>query len=288
MAVRQATASDLGDLTQILIASSNDDPCYPYRFPWKDDYPTLYEEHCRRKCREYLVNNTVDVYEIASPPRSGREKKVVAFGVWEQPKDKVERSQTWPRWGISSSCRRADDGREARKQACSEHRQPHGGTPRPKHTIRTPSVPQPFAREDRCRGFREAGATARASLLDSQYAGGYMFLKILLCHPDYRRRGAGTALVNRGTAAARCQGVNTALFSSPMGLHLYRKLGFQEIGRFEVEVEADDERLDIPAMVFPPPSPMSRRKDSVCGAEVVPSGLRRCVTNNNVMVAQKV
>lgn len=284
MAVRQATACDLDDLTQILLASSNDDPCYPYRFPRKGEYPVQYEEHCRRKCWEYLSTNTVEVYEVANTAHSRHERKVVAFSVWEQPKGTAERAQTWPRCGITPSCRRADVGKEARPQACSGHRRPHDKAL--KHPTRSASGPEPFAREDRCRGFREASAVAKADLLDKQYAGGYMFLRILLCHPAYRRRGAGTALVKRGTAVARFQGVNTALFSSPMGLYLYRKLGFQEIGRFVVEVEADDEKLDIPAMVFPPPSPASPRRESRCTAEAAQNGLRRCVTSS-VMVAHK-
>jgi len=110
-----------------------------------------------------------------------------------------------------------------------------------------------------------------------------MFLKILLCHPGYRRKGAGTALVKRGMSVAHLQGVNTALFSSPMGVHLYHKLGFQKIGMFEVKVDGDEEKLDIPAMVLPAPSPPRSRRGSRCAAEVTPNGLRKCVTNNAVV-----
>jgi GNAT superfamily N-acetyltransferase len=284
MAVRQATASDLEELTRILIASSNDDPCYPYRFPWRDQYPVQYEEHCRRKCWEYISTNTVDVYE------SRREKKVVAFAVWEQPKGrrpKAKRSQTWPRWGILPSSHRADDGKEGRQQAGSRHQQPRDNTPHPNHLTRIQSHPKPFAREDRSQAFREASKDAKANLYDKQYPRGYMFLKILLCHPDYRRQGAGTELVKRGMALAHLQGVHTTLFSSPMGVHLYRKLGFREVARFEVAVEGDDDKLDIPAMVVPPPSPARSRRGSRCAVEAAPNGLRKCVTTN-VMVVQKV
>lgn len=279
MAVRQATAADLEDLIQILIASSNDDPCYPYRFPQKDEYPLQYQEHCQRKCQEYLCSNTVIVYEVANPPNSRRGKTVVAFSVWDQPKPrrpKAKRSQTWPRWRILPSSDKADDSREAHQPArCQQQQQPASTTPNPKQPARTPSHPKPFAREDRARAFRESSKAAKASFFDTQYAAGYMFLKILLCHPSHRRLGAGTALVEWGMSAADVQGVNTALFSSPMGVHLYRKLGFQDIGRFQVKVDGDDEELDIPAMVRPTRS----RRGSGCAAEVPPAALRKCVTN---------
>jgi hypothetical protein len=80
------------------------------------------------------------------------------------------------------------------------------------------------------------------------------------------------------------QGVDTALFSSPMGLPLYRKLRFREVGRFEVRLRGEGEFLDIPAMVFRPPG--RERSGSRCAVEVGPGGgLRKCVTHN-VMVGK--
>jgi hypothetical protein len=37
-----------------------------------------------------------------------------------------------------------------------------------------------------------------------------------------------------------------------MGLGLYKKLGFREIGRFKVQLEGDEEFLEIPALVLRP------------------------------------
>lgn len=44
----------------------------------------------------------------------------------------------------------------------------------------------------------------------------------------------------------------TTVFASPMGLRLYRKLGFQEIGRFRVQLEGEGEFVEIPGLVMPP------------------------------------
>ena len=289
MAIRTATTADLGDLTQIVIASSNDDPCYPYRYPHIDQFPSHYAEHCRQKCQEYLTTNTVIVYEVAIQSNS-RQKRVVAFAVWEQPKPRLprsKRSQTWPRWRIVTSSRNVDEQKQNGDI-------PHGGqehhtiqAAQAEHLTRTSSHRMPFAREDRSRAFRDASKLAKETLLDACFLKGYMFLKILLCHPDHRRQGAGTALVKWGTAIAHISGVETALFSSPMGLPLYRKLGFQEVGRLEVQVDGEHEKLDIPAMALSPPTPPRSRRGSRCAAEAAPNGLRKCVTNN-VLVAQKV
>lgn len=286
MSVRQATASDIDDLAWILVASADDDPCYPYRFPLKHEHAQAFKEHCRRKCAEYLASSTVIVYEVVHP-RKHRDKKVVAFSVWEQPqtqrRPKSNRSQTWPRFGLLARppATHGDEShteeRNSREAAVEE---------RPRQLVRTPSGPKYFAREDRSKAFREGSKAAKARFFDKQYTEGYMFLKILLCHPSYRRQGAATALLRWGMSSAHVQGVNTALFSSPMGFGLYHKLGFREVGRFEVKLEGEEERLDIPAMVLGPPNLVRSRRGSRCAAEAGPTGLRKVMINSGMM-AQK-
>jgi len=100
--------------------------------------------------------------------------------------------------------------------------------------------------------FRERCAANKRDLFDAHYTRGHMFLKMLLCHPDYQRLGAGRALTCWGIDQGRRLGLNTTVFASPMGLHLYQKLGFREIGRFRVQLEGEDVFLEIPALVLPP------------------------------------
>ncbi|EAQ84191.1 hypothetical protein CHGG_10595 [Chaetomium globosum CBS 148.51] len=80
---------------------------------------------------------------------------------------------------------------------------------------------------------------------------GHVFLKILLTHPAWQRRDAGTALTSWGIAQAAALGVPTTVFASPMGLALYRRLGFSEVGRFRVQLEGERDFLEIPALVRP-------------------------------------
>jgi GNAT superfamily N-acetyltransferase len=113
--------------------------------------------------------------------------------------------------------------------------------------------PQPRHRDAnpiRKKAFKTACATAKAEYFDNRYTNGHMFLKLLVCHPGHRRRGAGTALVKWGTTKAAQWRLNTTLLASPMGETLYTTLGFVQLGRFRVEVEGETDFLDIPAMVF--------------------------------------
>jgi hypothetical protein len=47
-------------------------------------------------------------------------------------------------------------------------------------------------------------------------------------------------------------GVHTTVFASPMGLSLYKRLGFREVGRFRVQLEGEGEFVEIPALALGP------------------------------------
>jgi predicted acetyltransferase len=72
----------------------------------------------------------------------------------------------------------------------------------------------------------------------------------LATHPQYQGIGAGTALCNWGLKMSRLENVAVAVFASPMGRKLYRKLGFQKVTNVIIEAEGDDERINIAAMVY--------------------------------------
>ncbi|KAL2148941.1 hypothetical protein VTH82DRAFT_1627 [Thermothelomyces myriococcoides] len=211
--------ADLRAITNILIAASPDDPLYQYRFPDRNRYPAEFEAFCRQKCLEYLNDSVVQVYE---QPTHG----VVAFSVWEIPQ------AAWP--------------------AAS---QPPGALP--SAAIPYLSFYTEFVRSTATIGnqarkseFRKALSEAKKKL--NAYYGDHVFLRILMTHPDHRRRGAGTELTKWGIDLAKRLGVPTTLFASPMGLKLYEKLGFHEIGKCHVQVDGDPESLTLPAMVkFP-------------------------------------
>lgn len=240
MKVRLATASDLVAMTWVLIGASPLDPIYPYRFPNSHLYADKFAELCRRKCIEYLETSTVVVCEMADP--TGR-LQVVAFSAWDTPRA----SRPKPLGGESflhRSCRRVP-------LIVGLTQDPTAIEPnsRPSHD---PVLPITIGHRDRMNVFREACITSKRDLFDARYVRGHMFLKILLCHPEYQRRGAGRALTMWGIDEARRMGLNTTVFASPMGFELYKKLGFREIGRFRVQLDGEEDYLEIPALVLKP------------------------------------
>ncbi|KAK4176191.1 acyl-CoA N-acyltransferase [Triangularia setosa] len=234
--LRLATEADLLAMADVLNAASRQDPIYPYRFPDRHLYPSEFALLCRQKCSEYLASSTVVVCEMPSATQTGA-MRVVAFAVWDTP--------------------------------ASYHRvQARTGRLEPLPSQRPSSlgVPITIGHKDRMDAFKSACVEYKASFFDAKYKRGHVMLRILLCHPDYQRQGAGRALTEWGIQEARRLGLYTTVFASPMGLRLYTKLGFTEIGRFRVEVEGDEEHLEIPALVLSPTARMweAGRKGS-CG-----------------------
>ncbi|AEO62089.1 hypothetical protein MYCTH_2313040 [Thermothelomyces thermophilus ATCC 42464] len=121
--------------------------------------------------------------------------------------------------------------------------------------------------------FRAALAEHKQTLFDARYGyGGHVFLRILLTHPRHQRRGAGTALASWGVGRARALGAYATVFASPMGLRLYRRLGFREVGRCRIRVEGDAETLELPALARPP-GPTGAMREATEGVAAKLDGL---------------
>lgn len=228
MSVREGTPRDVEALSKILIDCSDDDPIYPYRFPHRHNHLREFKRYCKDKCLEYLDTCTVMVYEIPNGRRTPKRGKVIAFSVWKE----------------SQTANPAPARRSSHTEVVAHA---------------SDSRLQAYALPDRVIAFREASKRAKSDILDARYTEGHMFLKILLCHSEYRGRGAGTALTRWGMNKAQALGLQTTLFASPMGQRLYRRLGFKVVGRFHVQLENETESLDIPAMVYECPAQRTLR-----------------------------
>lgn len=243
MLVRLATESDLDAMTWVLIGASPLDPIYPYRFPDREEHPDKFKTLCQQKCAEYLATSTVVVCEMEiagtgadaeGDPAGGGGRtaraatKVVAFSAWDTP----------IRW-----LQPVGEPPLSHPTAGYSHHQHHT------------SGPITIGHKTRMQAFRTQCTTSKRHFFDLPYSRspqrGHMFLKILLCHPLYQRRGAGSALTRWGIERAAEHGLDTTVFASPMGLELYKKLGFKEVGKFRVQVDGDSEFLEIPALVLP-------------------------------------
>ena len=61
-------------------------------------------------------------------------------------------------------------------------------------------------------------------------------MQCLATHPSHQRRGAGTLLLERVVDLARREGLHVYLQASPSGYPLYRKLGFEDVEHFDVDL----------------------------------------------------
>ena len=79
-----------------------------------------------------------------------------------------------------------------------------------------------------------------------------MSLAQLLTHPDYRRRGAATMLLQWGLEQADREAWPITLFAGPAGVSIYQRAGFEIIVNITVQVAGEEVRLEMPAMVRSP------------------------------------
>lgn len=100
--------------------------------------------------------------------------------------------------------------------------------------------------------YQADSLAAKQRLFQEPYGDRQLYLGMLACHPDYRRRGAGGQLVAWGIAKAQTEKLTLTLFASPMGARVYKRLGFRDVGTFRTQVPGDDEYLDSRAMVLVP------------------------------------
>jgi GNAT superfamily N-acetyltransferase len=84
------------------------------------------------------------------------------------------------------------------------------------------------------------------------YGDNQLGLILLGTRPEYRQRGAATALIEWGIQKAREERLAITLFSGEQALGLYRKLGFIEIANCHVQLDGEEECMDLPVMVLKP------------------------------------
>jgi GNAT superfamily N-acetyltransferase len=100
--------------------------------------------------------------------------------------------------------------------------------------------------------FRSCISAAKGKWFNGKYGEKQIMLMNLATHPDYWRRGLGFELCRWGLDKAEAEGLEVTLFSSPMGLPLYTKLGFHEVGMMHCQVEGEEESIDLPVMEWGP------------------------------------
>lgn len=102
------------------------------------------------------------------------------------------------------------------------------------------------------KAFRETSMAAKHKYFDGRFGYNQIHLQILGTHPDYQRRGYGTALCEWGMRRAKQDQVAVSLLASPMGYKLYLALGFEDFGTVPVQVDGEEEKIELRPMSWVP------------------------------------
>ncbi|KAI4939836.1 uncharacterized protein J4E92_001122 [Alternaria infectoria] len=106
------------------------------------------------------------------------------------------------------------------------------------------AIGKEFRRRDgdpkRMIAFQQALNYTHSKYWEKMYPQNY-YLVLLATHPDYRRRGAGTALTQWGVDQALAAGIDVGLEASPMGFPLYQHMGFVLLENLVIKPDADDD-----------------------------------------------
>jgi GNAT superfamily N-acetyltransferase len=90
----------------------------------------------------------------------------------------------------------------------------------------------------------------RSGSLEADIARGIV-LELLAVHPEYRRLGAGAALVNAGLSVAEEKGVDAVIESTDAGRPLYEKCGLTcKIEKMEFDVGESFSGEKTPKLCF--------------------------------------
>ncbi|KAK3337965.1 hypothetical protein B0H65DRAFT_435339 [Neurospora tetraspora] len=79
-----------------------------------------------------------------------------------------------------------------------------------------------------------------------------LHLQILATLPDFQRRGHATTLCRWGMDVIRRESLkDISVMASPMGYHLYARLGFDHVATVIIQVPGEEEKLTLQAMNLP-------------------------------------
>ncbi|CAO2655442.1 Nn.00g105060.m01.CDS01 [Neocucurbitaria sp. VM-36] len=230
LTLRTATTADLDDLASIACAAFPADPQWDYRFPRRKEFPEDTYKCTREGYKSMLEEDGVIINVITTDVHG--EQKPIALAVWELMFEKTSNFLD-----IGTSCGllvpifRPFLSKQRSKRStvdCDDRRD---------------------ADFKRMKAFDDACFKAKKTFFDDVYGDQQIHLRILATHPDWQRHGAGTKHCNWGRDVANEHRIPVTVLSSPLGGQLYSYLGYDTLGFFKVQVEGEDVKLSIGAMI---------------------------------------
>jgi ribosomal protein S18 acetylase RimI-like enzyme len=237
---------DVDELVDVVLVTMPDDPQWPYRFPYRHQYPEDHRSFTRMLYTKFIVPTNDDwVVMIVEEQTPGSSKPViVAFSVWcSAYANKRKHGPSYePRnreslLEIPTSSIRANQVPPLRKA--------------PGEVARNGGSTRRDANPAHVRAFRESSDLCDKLHLDT-YEDDQLVLQILGTHPDHRRCGHGLSLCRWGMNLASRDGVVLTVQASPLGLLLYKSLGFTTLGECVMQVPGEEDKVPFWAMVWHP------------------------------------
>ncbi|PVH98878.1 hypothetical protein DM02DRAFT_680836 [Periconia macrospinosa] len=120
-------------------------------------------------------------------------------------------------------------------------------------TVENWSISKAYVRRDgdlaRRVAFGKTMGYVKSKYWEQTYPENYHLI-LLTTHPDYRRRGAATALSKWGIDQGRRAGIAIGVEASPMGFPLYQHLGFVLQEELTVECRSGENTATLPVKVM--------------------------------------
>ncbi|ETS79398.1 hypothetical protein PFICI_09251 [Pestalotiopsis fici W106-1] len=258
--VRVATMEDLDDLTKIAQAGFPDDPEFDYRFPHRQKYPDDHWRWTRREYEGYL--NQPDKYAVllATLPTNQKSDEYN-----DEHKQERELNRSWP---VSVALAVWDMAVTTESQVSGLFPLHASGKVincgRPLISLYPVDIGIDQRRDANPEHMLEFANTLSSAFEThfAKYAGNQIHLWLLTTHPDFRRRGAGSALCRWGLQLAQKRGQPVTVLASWMGKTLYEQLGFQTLGIVVVQVPSEEEKLEVSCLERKPEHEMTSGRGS--------------------------
>ncbi|KAK1826340.1 gnat family [Podospora conica] len=208
--IRDATPADLDQVVQLVLAAMPHEPHWNYRFAHKDEFPDDHVKFTRLLYEQFISPANDDWRVTVAEASDDGTTNIVGFTFGPD----YEPQNPMAFIARSGGAQRRDI--DPRRQEA----------------------------------FKTIGNREKQQFFDSVWGDQQLHLQILGVHPDCWRRGIGSKLVRWGVDLASKEKIPLTVLASSLGLSLYTRLGFRDLGSSVTQVPGEVEKVDTEALVY--------------------------------------